>query len=89
MTSRCLCVLNAGSSSLKFALYRITAAGETPNAGAPNDAPNETPTRTLSGEVERIGDKGRLLITPTDGTAPHEAPVAARDHAEEIGRAHV
>jgi acetate kinase len=84
MTSRCLCVLNAGSSSLKFALYRITAAGETPNAGAPNDAPNETPTRTLSGEVERIGDKGRLLITPTDGTAPHEAPVAARDHAEAL-----
>ena len=52
MPSRCLCVLNAGSSSLKFALYRV--------------APDGTPIRALSGEVERIGGEGRLLIAPAD-----------------------
>ena len=70
MTSRCLCVLNAGSSSLKFALYRVM--------------PDGAPRRALSGEVERIGEKGRLLIAPTDGAAPRETPLAARDHAEAL-----
>ena len=79
MTSRCLCVLNAGSSSLKFALYRVAAAD-----GSPNAAPPGTLTRALSGEVERIGGAGRLLIAPADGTAPRQAPVAAHDHAEAL-----
>ena len=46
MTSRSVCVLNAGSSSLKFALYRV--------------APEGTLIRALSGEVERIGGQGRV-----------------------------
>ena len=79
MTSRCLCVLNAGSSSLKFALYRVAAAD-----ASPNTAPNGTLIRTLSGEVERIGGAGRLLIAPTDRTAPRQVPVAAHDHAEAL-----
>jgi acetate kinase len=79
MTSRCLCVLNAGSSSLKFALYRVAAAN-----GSPNAAPNGTLIHALSGEVERIGDAGRLLITPTDGTAPRQTPVTAHDHADAL-----
>jgi acetate kinase len=79
MTSRCLCVLNAGSSSLKFALYRVTAPD-----GAPNGTPKEGLHPALSGEVERIGGKGRLLITPAEGAAPHPTPVAAHDHAEAL-----
>jgi acetate kinase len=70
MTSRSVCVLNAGSSSLKFALYRV--------------APDGAPQRTQSGEVEGIGGDGRLLIAPTDGVAPHDTPLAARDHAEAL-----
>jgi acetate kinase len=67
-------VLNAGSSSLKFALYRV----------APDGVPSETLIRALAGEVERIGGAGRLLIAPADGTAAHAAPLAARDHAEAL-----
>jgi acetate kinase len=63
-------VLNAGSSSLKFALYRV--------------APDGTPIRALSGEVERIGGEGRLLIAPADGAAPRDTRLAARDHAEAL-----
>ncbi len=70
MTSRSICVLNAGSSSLKFALYRVAADG--------------APQRVLSGEIERIGGPGRLLIAPADGAAPHETPLTARDHAEAL-----
>jgi len=83
MTSRCLCVLNAGSSSLKFALYRVAAADRSPNT-APPEAPNGMLIRALSGEVERIGAAGRLLIAPTDGTTPRPTPVAAHDHAEAL-----
>jgi acetate kinase len=74
MTSRCLCVLNAGSSSLKFALYQMD----------PNGTQTGKLIRTLSGEVEHIGGEGRLLITPADGTAPRQTPVAAHDHAEAL-----
>jgi acetate kinase len=70
MTSRSLCVLNAGSSSLKFALYRV--------------APEGTLIRALSGEVERIGGQGRLLLTRADGAATRDTPLAARDHAEAL-----
>lgn len=70
MTHRSLCVLNAGSSSLKFALYRVT--------------PDGAPQRTLAGEVERIGGEGRLLMTPADGAAPRDTALAARDHAEAL-----
>ena len=52
MQDRRLCVLNAGSSSLKFAVYGVADGGV---------------RRLQSGEVERIGGEGRLLITSADG----------------------
>jgi acetate kinase len=70
MTSRSLCVLNAGSSSLKFALYQVAEDG--------------TPRRAQSGLVERIGGEGRLVIEPADGGAKREQAVAAADHAEAL-----
>jgi acetate kinase len=61
-----LCVLNAGSSSLKFAVYGV-ADGQ--------------PRLTQSGEVERIGGEGRLLITTADGKPLHDRMVTTKDHA--------
>ena len=57
MSSRSLCVLNAGSSSLKFALYRV--------------APDGAPQRAMSGEAEGIGDDVTWLGVWTfeDGSA--------------------
>ena len=46
MSDHRLCVLNAGSSSLKFAVY---------------DVADGRLSRSQSGEVERIGGEGRLL----------------------------
>jgi acetate kinase len=70
MTSRSLCVLNAGSSSLKFALYRV--------------APGGALQRTLSGEAEGIGGTGRLRIAAEDGAVTHDAKLTARDPAEAL-----
>ena len=70
MTSRSLCVLNAGSSSLKFALYRVGEDG--------------VPRRAQSGLVERIGGEGRLVIEPADGGAKRQQAVPAADHAEAL-----
>jgi acetate kinase len=70
MTPRRLCVLNAGSSSLKFAVYRIADDG--------------TPQRAMFGEVGGIGGEGRLRLSQTDDAAAREAPIAARDHAEAL-----
>jgi acetate kinase len=61
-----LCVLNAGSSSLKFAVF-----------GAIEGALQ----RVQSGEVERIGEDGRLLITTAKGKTTHDQTVHAKDHA--------
>ena len=47
-----LCVLNAGSSSLKFAVYGVV---------------DGQPRHTQSGEVDRIGAEGRLRMTTADG----------------------
>ena len=66
MDDRRLCVLNAGSSSLKFAVYGVTD-------GAPH--------RTQSGEVEQIGGEGRLLVTTADGKPLHDRMVTTKDHA--------
>jgi acetate kinase len=65
MQDRRLCVLNAGSSSLKFATYSAAEAG---------------PRRTQSGEVDRIGGEGRLRITGADGAAIHDRAVTTADH---------
>jgi acetate kinase len=66
MPNRRLCVLNAGSSSLKFALYGVA---------------DGVLHRSQSGEVERIGGQGRLLINAADGKPMHDTIVTTKDHA--------
>ena len=66
MENRRLCVLNAGSSSLKFAVYAIVD-------GALRHG--------QSGEVERIGGQGRLLVSAADGKPVHDRMVSTADHA--------
>ena len=65
MTERRLCVLNAGSSSLKFGVYRVDGGLRHHQAGA----------------VEGIGGKARLRVVAADGRPVHEAELAAPDHA--------
>jgi acetate kinase len=66
MSDHRLCVLNAGSSSLKFAIYDVTGGAL---------------SRNQSGEIERIGAEGRLRITAADGSAVHDHSVKTKDHA--------
>jgi acetate kinase len=66
MPDRRLCVLNAGSSSLKFAVYGVA---------------DSALHRLQSGEVEKIGGKGRLLIATADGKREHDSTVSTKDHA--------
>jgi acetate kinase len=66
MENRRLCVLNAGSSSLKFAVYAIADGAL---------------RRSQSGEVERVGGEGRLLVSAADGKALHDSVVRTEDHA--------
>ena len=61
-----LCVLNAGSSSLKFAVYGVA---------------NGALRRWQSGEVEQVGGKGRLLVSAADGKPMHDQVVSTADHA--------
>ncbi len=69
MQDRRLCVLNAGSSSLKFAVYGLAEGGV---------------RRLQSGEVERIGGEGRLLITTADGKVLHDRMATTADHASAL-----
>jgi acetate kinase len=66
-TNRRLCVLNAGSSSLKFGVYGIGGGLHQMQIGA----------------VEGIGGGGRarLRITTADGKPVHESALDATDHA--------
>jgi acetate kinase len=64
-TDRRLCVLNAGSSSLKFGVYGI--GGEL--------------RQLQFGAVEGIGGKARLRVTTAEGKSMHEAALDAPDHA--------
>jgi acetate kinase len=66
MPDRRLCVLNAGSSSLKFALF---------------DATDNALPRLQSGEIERIGGEGRMRVSTPDGKVLHERLVTSKDHA--------
>jgi acetate kinase len=66
MDDRRLCVLNAGSSSLKFAVYQVVEGDV---------------RRGLSGEVERIGGEGHLIVTAADGKVTHDEQLPATDHA--------
>jgi acetate kinase len=70
MENRRLCVLNAGSSSLKFAVY-VMADGAL--------------RRSQSGEVERVGGQGRLLVNAADGKPMHDMMVNTNDHAAALG----
>jgi acetate kinase len=71
MQDRRLCVLNAGSSSLKFAVYDVTGAA---------------PLRGVSGEVENIGGDGCLLVAAADGKPVHEHTVSTKDHADALAK---
>jgi acetate kinase len=64
--NRRLCVLNAGSSSLKFAVYTIAGGAL---------------RRSQSGEVENIGGRGRLLVSAADGKPAYDQMVRTADHA--------
>jgi acetate kinase len=66
MEHRRICVLNAGSSSLKFAAYVIA---------------DGTLQRGQSGEVERVGGDGRLLVNAADGKGVLDRIVSTKDHA--------
>ncbi len=66
MPDRRLCVLNAGSSSLKFAVF---GAGD---VALP---------RLQSGEIERIGSEGRMRVSTPDGKVLHDQMVTTKDHA--------
>ena len=68
MESR-LCVLNAGSSSLKFAVFGVV---------------DGRPVHTQQGEVERIGGEGRLRVTADDGKVLHDRTVTTKDHADAL-----
>lgn len=64
-----LLTVNAGSSSLKFAVFR---------AGAP-------PVRLLTGKVESIGRAdASLTVTDAGGGGAERRAVAARDHADAL-----
>jgi acetate kinase len=65
MTDQRLCVLNAGSSSLKFGVYTVE------NGLHP----------WQSGEVEGIGGMGRVVVTAADGREVHKAGGHVPDHA--------
>jgi acetate kinase len=62
---RRLCVLNAGSSSLKFGVYAIEGELRQIELGA----------------VEGIGGKARLRLTMADGKPVHDVTLDAPDHA--------
>jgi acetate kinase len=64
--------INGGSSSIKFAVF---------GAGGPE---TDSPSRLLSGQIERIGTDGaQLVINSTGGGgAPERRAVPAADHAQ-------
>lgn len=62
--------LNAGSSSLKFALFRA----------------GETLVRVTSGSIERIGlPDSMFTLKPASGQPPEQRPVSAPNHASCVG----
>ena len=72
----CLLTLNAGSSSLKFALYEAQAVADAP--------PSSFATARLVGQVERLGtSEAQLRINDAHGVALFTASVAA-DHGLQI-----
>jgi acetate kinase len=74
VAARQILAINGGSSSIKFALFAVTA--------------NEKvePRRTLSGTIERIGQPGTALVISGNGRAPLRREVAAANHEEAAER---
>jgi acetate kinase len=70
MQDRRLCVLNAGSSSLKFAVYVVADDGIL--------------RRSQNGEVECVGGNGRLLVNAADGKIMHDRMVTTNGHASAL-----
>ncbi len=66
LMSRCLLILNAGSSSLKFALFRADAALE----------------RLATGTVSRIGAQAEMIMTGPPFPVARRRSVEARDHRQ-------
>jgi acetate kinase len=64
-TSRHLCVMNAGSSSLKFGVYLVDGGLKLWQSGA----------------VEGIGGASRLHVSAADGREVHDGPCDVADHA--------
>ncbi len=60
--------INGGSSSIKFALF---------SAGNP-------PTRSISGQIERIGQPGTILTASIQGRASERQSIDATDHSEAV-----
>lgn len=68
MTS-CVLTINAGSSSVKFALFRREAR----------------PSRIFSGEISRIGQPdARFSIRRAEGQAPEQRSISAPDHQHAV-----
>jgi acetate kinase len=70
VTGRRLCVMNAGSSSLKFGVYLV----------------DEGLRLWQSGAVEGIGGKSRLHVVDTDGQAVHDETCTVADHAAALSK---
>ena len=67
MTDRHLCIMTAGSSSLKFSAYKATPTG---------------PLLVLKGAVEGIGEPdSRLRLSTSDGKSMRDTRFAIADHA--------
>jgi len=70
VTNRHLCIITAGSTSLKFVAYEVTPAG---------------PRRCLHGAVENIDEPGaRLRLNSNDGNPMHDSRFPVSDHAEAL-----
>ena len=94
---RVILALNAGSSTLKLALYKVTgdtvSGGETPEkVTADTLSPGETPetvtgyTLLATGLADRIGPEGNLRLTSAEGRALPVAPGPVTSHAEAMAR---
>src|SRR4051812_6806106 len=70
-SERQVLAINGGSSSIKFALFTIPPEGDA------------EPRRTLSGQIERVGQPGTTLVkTGPDGRASEREPIVAADHRQ-------
>lgn len=88
--SEVVLTLNAGSSSLKFALFRVggppASEPSAPDGPTPDDAESDDPAPVLRGQVERIGTAPRLLARDAAGAAlPGRDWAGERDAGGSLG----